>query len=167
MHNTLPHAWPSHLPVPPVRRVWENADIATLQSVMTALAQQAKPGQVICLWGDLGAGKSTAARFFLRALGASGHIPSPTYTLIQTYDQITPPVVHADLYRLRDAAELPELGLLDYQTDHALLIEWPDRLAGMWVDTAWHIVFALAPDPNLRYIALHSHHPLPENALWP
>jgi tRNA threonylcarbamoyladenosine biosynthesis protein TsaE len=88
------------------------------------------------LHGDLGAGKTTLARGFLSALGHTGVVRSPTYTLIESYalDAIT--VVHADLYRLLDPDEFEGLGLRDLATaGHVWLIEWPQR-AGHWLPAA-------------------------------
>jgi tRNA threonylcarbamoyladenosine biosynthesis protein TsaE len=90
---------------------------------------------VIELSGDLGTGKSTFARGALRALGATGPIKSPSYTLLETYDlPATEPAltgVHLDLYRLNDPEELEHLGLSDYHRPGFLwLIEWPEKAAG-------------------------------------
>jgi tRNA threonylcarbamoyladenosine biosynthesis protein TsaE len=87
------------------------------------------------LEGDLGAGKTTCVRAFLRACGVSGLIRSPTYTLVEAYrlEGRTPPLtcVHVDLYRLEGAAQVDELGLRDFLTaGHLLLIEWPQKGAG-------------------------------------
>jgi tRNA threonylcarbamoyladenosine biosynthesis protein TsaE len=80
------------------------------------------------LHGDLGAGKTTLARGFLRALGYAEVVRSPTYTLVETYALGALTVVHADLYRLRDPAEFEGLGLRDLSTaGHVWLIEWPER----------------------------------------
>ena len=90
-----------------------------------------RPGMVILLEGDLGAGKSTLARAFIRRLmkdDAVTDIPSPTFSLIQTYDETRVPVFHADLYRLNSGAEVDELGLEGLLATHAGLIEWPDKL---------------------------------------
>jgi tRNA threonylcarbamoyladenosine biosynthesis protein TsaE len=88
------------------------------------------------LHGDLGAGKTTLARGFLQALGYSGVVRSPTYTLVETYLLGPVTVVHADLYRLQDAGEVEALGLRDLaQGGHVWLIEWPER-AGRWLPTA-------------------------------
>jgi tRNA threonylcarbamoyladenosine biosynthesis protein TsaE len=82
----------------------------------------------IQLSGDLGAGKTTLARGFLRATGISGPVRSPTYTLVELYEVPEITVVHLDLYRLTDPAELEPLGLREWAVPgHVWLIEWPDR----------------------------------------
>jgi tRNA threonylcarbamoyladenosine biosynthesis protein TsaE len=89
------------------------------------------PCRVIELRGELGAGKSTFTRGVLRALGVTGHIKSPSYTLLETYDPPGVRVVHLDLYRLNDPDELEHLGLPDYHRPGFLwLVEWPERGAG-------------------------------------
>jgi tRNA threonylcarbamoyladenosine biosynthesis protein TsaE len=86
---------------------------------------------VVYLTGDLGAGKTTLARGFLHALGITGPIRSPTYTLLETYEAVGLTVVHLDLYRLRDASELEPLGLRDFaRPGYLWLIEWAERGAG-------------------------------------
>ena len=83
---------------------------------------------VLYLTGELGAGKTTFARGFLRALGVQEAVPSPTYTLLELYPVGALTVVHVDLYRMRDAAELESLGLREWaRTGHVWLIEWPER----------------------------------------
>lgn len=86
---------------------------------------------VIYLQGDLGAGKTTFARGFLRGCGATGAVRSPTYSLMEVHELADVSVIHLDLYRLRDPSELEVLGLRDWaRPGHVWLIEWPDRGAG-------------------------------------
>ena len=100
-------------------------DEVTLDRTAAALARALRPGDIVALSGDLGAGKTTFARGVLRGLGWTGEVPSPTFTLVQPYDTV-PEVWHVDLYRLNDAVEADALGL--FETDAVLLIEWPERL---------------------------------------
>ncbi len=86
---------------------------------------------VIYLAGDLGTGKTTFARGFLRGLGRADAVRSPTYTLVDLHEVAGVTVLHIDLYRMRDAAELDSLGLRDWARPGCLwLIEWPERAAG-------------------------------------
>ncbi len=102
-----------------------------LEELAAELSLVAISGTAILLSGELGSGKSTFARAFIQALSLHGRefdIPSPTFTLVQTYDELRIPAVHADLYRIGSKAEIDELGLDDLIQNHVLLIEWPDRL---------------------------------------
>ena len=90
------------------------------------LVRSLDAGNVVLLSGPLGAGKTTLARAMIRALGWNGQVRSPTYNLIHTYPT-TPPVMHADLFRVVTAEGL---GLEEFLDTHLCLIEWPDRLAG-------------------------------------
>ncbi|MFO7277548.1 MAG: tRNA (adenosine(37)-N6)-threonylcarbamoyltransferase complex ATPase subunit type 1 TsaE [Pseudomonadota bacterium] len=86
---------------------------------------------IVYLSGDLGAGKTTLARGFLRACGVSGPVRSPTFALLETYEVPLGTVVHIDLYRLRDPDELEPLGLRDLaQPGHVWLVEWPECAQG-------------------------------------
>jgi tRNA threonylcarbamoyladenosine biosynthesis protein TsaE len=98
----------------------------------SALASVARAGDVITLSGELGAGKTTLARGFLTAAGYRGEAPSPTFAIVQPYDDISPAVWHVDLYRIEDAADIAELGL-EEADDAVLLVEWPERAGpGAW-----------------------------------
>jgi tRNA threonylcarbamoyladenosine biosynthesis protein TsaE len=101
------------------------------------LAGGLRPGDVIALYGDLGAGKTTLARGVLRALGFDGDVPSPSFPIVIAYDppDVTMPLWHVDLYRIDDPDEIEELGLDDARMDGVLMIEWPERLGTyMWPD---------------------------------
>lgn len=92
------------------------------------LAQQSQPGSVIFLQGDLGAGKTTLVRGFLRQLGFTGTVKSPTYGFIELYTLKQLHIVHCDLYRLQTPEGLHHVGLSDYLTEDAIcLIEWPEK----------------------------------------
>lgn len=106
--------------------VLQLADADATERLARLLAATAPTPAVVQLQGDLGAGKSTLARGWLRSLGVSGPIRSPTYTLVERYPLAAGEALHLDLYRIGDGAELEFLGLDD--ADAALwLVEWPER----------------------------------------
>lgn len=107
------------------------------------IAEAARAGDVITLSGPLGVGKSAFARGFMRALGHEGDVPSPTFALVQPYEDLAPPVWHVDLYRIEDPSEIEQLGL-DAAVDAVLLIEWPERAGtGAWPEAlALSLAFA-------------------------
>ena len=107
-------------------------DEAATYRLMTDIAAVIEPGDVITLSGDLGAGKTTFARSLIRYLAGDDtiEVPSPTFTLTQTYTLPGFTVVHADLYRLAGSSELTELGFDDAPEGAVTLLEWPDRAAG-------------------------------------
>ena len=110
------------------------ADEAATIAAGEALAKLLLPGDVIALTGDLGAGKTTLVRGLLQALGHDGEVPSPSFALVQPYEELMPPVWHVDLYRIDDPSDLDELGL-DSLGDGVLIVEWPERAGpGAWPD---------------------------------
>jgi tRNA threonylcarbamoyladenosine biosynthesis protein TsaE len=106
-----------------------------------ALARAAHGGDVITLSGPLGVGKTALARGFLEALGHEGEVPSPSFAIVQPYEDLDPPVWHVDLYRIDSVSELQELGL-DAAADAVLIVEWPERAGGH----AWPEALALSLD---------------------
>lgn len=90
------------------------------------LAGAIRPGDVVTLSGPLGVGKTALARGVLMALGHEGDVPSPSFAIVQPYENVDPPVWHVDLYRVDDVGELEELGLED-ATEGVLLVEWPEK----------------------------------------
>lgn len=115
---------------------------AATEAIAATLSALVGTECLIALTGDLGAGKTTFARAFIRARlqNEEAEVPSPTFTLLQTYD--TPDgseIWHADLYRLSDPEEVYELGLDEARTEAVCLIEWPDRMPADWWDNALEI----------------------------
>jgi tRNA threonylcarbamoyladenosine biosynthesis protein TsaE len=106
----------------------ELADAEATMALGARLAAAAQGGDVIALWGELGSGKTTLARGFLRSLGHDEEVPSPTFTLVQNYDLMGMTVWHFDLYRLTRPEEAWELGLEEALDGGIALIEWPERL---------------------------------------
>ena len=107
----------------------ENATIAFGREVMEALPDDLA-GWTILLQGELGAGKSTFARAFIRAAGHEGAVPSPTYTLVEPYKLSRGNIYHVDLYRVSDEEELRYLGWNELD-DGCRIVEWPDRAPGL------------------------------------
>lgn len=132
------------------------ADETLTAALARMLAATLRPGQTILLDGPVGAGKTHFARAFIRARQgeAAEDVPSPTFTLVQTYDDpLGTEIWHADLYRLGDASELAELGLDEALAGAICLIEWPDRLDRL-PEGAITLAIAAHADPGLRRITL-------------
>lgn len=123
-------------------------DAAASEALGARLAGLARPGDVIALSGQLGAGKTSIARGLLAALGLEGEAPSPSFAIVQPYapPEVRFPVLHVDLYRIDDPAEAEELGLDDARYDSLLMVEWPERLAAStWADALW-LTLTIEPD---------------------
>jgi len=120
-------------------------DEASTLAFGAALARAARADDVITLSGPLGVGKTALARGFIGALGHDGEVPSPSFAIVQPYEDLDPRVWHVDLYRIEHAFEIEELGL-DSAADAVLLVEWPERAReGAWPD-ALALSLEFAPD---------------------
>ena len=107
-------------------------DLAAMEAFGRRIAERLRKGDVVALSGGLGAGKTTLARAIVAALGYTGEVPSPTFTIVESYEPpaVRVPLVHADFYRLERPEEADELGLNDYREGAALLAEWPENAGG-------------------------------------
>jgi len=141
-------------------------DVAATEAAGASLAPLLRPGDVVALFGDLGAGKTTFARGLLAALGLEGEAPSPTFAIVQPYapPELRLPLAHVDLYRLRGPGEAEELGLDDALDDGALLIEWPERLGDALWPSALRLHLVAVPEGGRR---LTWQAPAPWEARWP
>jgi tRNA threonylcarbamoyladenosine biosynthesis protein TsaE len=101
-------------------------DEAATAQLGAALARAVRPGDVVTLSGPLGVGKTAFARGLIAALGHHGDVPSPSFAIVQPYEELDPRIWHVDLYRIENASEIEELGL-DSAADAVLLVEWPER----------------------------------------
>jgi tRNA threonylcarbamoyladenosine biosynthesis protein TsaE len=138
---------------------------ADVEGFGVRLASLLRAGDVVLLNGDLGAGKTTLARGLLRGLGLTGEAPSPTFSILQGYEpsEVSLPVGHVDLYRISEP-EIEELGLDDWLADGVLVIEWPDRLGGRFVNLALNLQLAIAAD-GARLLTAHV--PAAWEGRWP
>ena len=97
------------------------------------LAAQLRAGDVVALFGELGAGKTTLARGILAGLGHEGDVASPTFPIVIPYETLAVPAWHVDLYRIEDPAELEQLALDEALEEGVLIVEWPERMGGaLW-----------------------------------
>lgn len=126
-------------------------DLEAMEALGARIAAKLQPGDVVALTGGLGTGKTTLSRAILAALGYEAEVPSPTFTIIETYDppSVRLPLVHADFYRLERPEEVEEIGLDDYREGAALLAEWPDH-AGGFADEAGCLSITLEISGNGR-----------------
>jgi tRNA threonylcarbamoyladenosine biosynthesis protein TsaE len=134
--------------------VIELPDEAATAALAARIAALARAGDVIALKGELGAGKTSFARAFIRARGGVEAVPSPTFTLVQVYELPDGPIWHIDLYRLRDPEEAWELDIEDAFHDGVSLIEWPERLGPLVPARRLEITLSAGPTPDARRAAI-------------
>ncbi len=134
-----------------LRPVFDLPNEAATAAFAARIAAQARPGDVIALRGDLGAGKTSFARAFIRARGnADEDVPSPTFTLVQTYQTDAAAIWHFDLYRIEVAQEAWELGIEEAFAAGISLIEWPERLGPLLPQQRLEIALAFGAHPEAR-----------------
>jgi len=148
------------IPDDSVRRDVALAGPQETAALAATLAKASRPGDVIALRGDLGAGKTAFARAFIRARevmsGGAGatEVPSPTFTLVQTYQMPIGDVWHFDLYRLDRSADAYELGLDEAMAEGIVLIEWPERLGSLLPADRLDIALRFGDDEEARVAAM-------------
>ncbi len=109
--------------------VYESNSADETFEIAKELGKQAKPGQIYCLSGELGVGKTVFSQGFAKGLGIREHVNSPTFTVLQSYDSGRMPLYHFDVYRLGDVAEMEDIGYDDYFFGEGVcLIEWAERI---------------------------------------
>jgi tRNA threonylcarbamoyladenosine biosynthesis protein TsaE len=114
-----------------LERSVSTSDAAETRRLAASIAAAAEPGDLVCLWGELGAGKTQFAKGFGAGLGVAGTISSPTFILMSEYEGRLP-LFHVDLYRLADGADALAGGIVDErQAAGVTLVEWPDRMADL------------------------------------
>lgn len=139
------------------------ASVEDTWSVARDFAKQLTSGDVVCLEGDLGAGKTTFTQGLCAALGAEGRVTSPTFCIVREHPlsnpgHAAPPlIVHMDLYRLSGEDDVEDIGWDEYLSRKAIIVvEWPERAGSLIPPNAWHVSFKLAPgaDSEARTISI-------------
>ncbi len=120
------------------------------------LAQWARKGDVFALSGTLGMGKSVLARAFIKELTGAKEVPSPTFTLVQSYNAPQFKIYHFDLYRLKSAEEIFEIGVEEALYDGVSLIEWPEKMGSYLPRNVFHVRFSAQKDGRLLTIETSS-----------
>ncbi len=133
----------------------ELPDEAATEVIARSLAAIARPGDILAMHGELGTGKTVFARAFIRARGGiDEEVPSPTFTLVQTYELPGGVVYHFDLYRLARAEDAFELDIEDAFATGISLIEWPDRLGNLLPEKHLDIELSHGKIPDLRKVRI-------------
>ncbi len=127
-------------------------DEAATTTLGKQIADALRAGDKVALSGTLGAGKTTLARGILRGLGFTQDVPSPTFAIVQQYEQpeVRLPLAHVDFYRIEEPDEIQELGLDDILIDGAMVAEWPDRIPDSFWRDALQITLDIETDNTRR-----------------
>ena len=131
-------------------------DLAATAQFAVRLAPYLRVHDVITLQGQLGAGKTTFARALLQALGVTGEVPSPTFTLVQNYLASSLSIFHFDFYRLKQADELEEIGWDDACAEGLVLVEWPERAITRMPHDRLALSFGI-DKTSLRHVTIEPH----------
>lgn len=137
------------------KRLVETKSAAETQALAAKLAAEMPPGTVLCLHGELGAGKTCFVQGLAKALGVRRPVGSPTFTLINEYRGAMP-LAHVDLYRVRGPGDAFGLGLEDYlfQFNGIVAIEWAERIAELLPDQCWHVRLGPGADQDSRRVTV-------------
>ena len=129
------------------RKVLNSASADDTANLAVAIGKHLKPGDCLLLQGPIGSGKTHFSRHLIQSLlDQHEDVPSPTFTLVQTYDTAVGEIWHADLYRLTSVDEVEELGLVEAFDTAICLVEWPEKLGPNAPETALHMTFASDPE---------------------
>ena len=142
---------------PPPALTRDLPNIAATQELGAAVARLLGAGDVVALYGELGAGKTTLARALITELGFAGEVPSPTFTLVQSYELSPADVWHFDLYRIDDPEEIIELGIEEALAEAISLIEWPEHMGDLLPPERLDIVLNYTDDEDERRATLNGH----------
>lgn len=137
---------------------YEVASVEETWELARQLATELRPGDVVCLEGDLGAGKTTFTQGLAAALGVSGRVTSPTFCIVQEHRGNGVFLVHMDLYRLHGEDDVLAIGWEDYLSEGAILVvEWPERAKPLIPPDAYHVRFThLGDSGNMRRIDIRA-----------
>lgn len=132
--------------------VFEVRSVEETWELAAKIAAELQQGDVLCLEGDLGAGKTTFTQGLAAALGAPGRVNSPTFCIVQEHGKL----VHMDLYRLKSEDDVLAIGWEDYLAEGAILVvEWPERAGSLIPADARHITFRHTDEEEHRVISVH------------
>ena len=136
----------------------DSANEAATEALATKIAEICGVGDMVALYGNLGVGKTVFARAFIRArVGEDEEVPSPTFTLVQSYECDPIPIYHFDLYRLNTSDEILELGFEDCMANGSVLVEWPDRLGSYIAPDRLDVEIRQGALTDQRHIRLTGH----------
>lgn len=134
------------------KKVFETFGAAETFALGCTLGGEARPGQVICLDGELGAGKTVFTQGFAAGLGIPGPVNSPTFTIVQIYEEGRLPLYHFDVYRIGDVEEMDEIGYEEYfYGEGVCLIEWSCLIAELLPPEAVHVTIEKEPQKGFEY----------------